>query len=96
MKISEISLQIVKDYCGISYSDSDEIIENVMIPSAKSFILGYTGLSSEQVEKYDDFAFALLILVNDMYSNREYTLNVNRQVNPAVKTLLGMHSVNYL
>ena len=96
MKISEISLQIVKYYCGISDSDSDEIIENVMIPSAKSFILGYTGLSSEQVEKYDDFAFALLILVNDMYSNREYTLNVNRQVNPAVKTLLGMHSVNYL
>lgn len=96
MKINEISLQIVKDYCGISDSDSDEIIENVMIPSAKSFILGYTGLSSEQVEKYDDFAFALLILVNDMYSNREYTLNVNRQVNPAVKTLLGMHSVNYL
>lgn len=96
MKISEISLQIVKDYCGISDSDSDEIIENVMIPSVKSFILGYTGLSSEQVEKYDDFAFALLILVNDMYSNREYTLNVNRQVNPAVKTLLGMHSVNYL
>ena len=96
MKISDITLQIVKDFCGISDNDSDEIIKNLMIPSAKSFITSYTGLSSENLDKYEEFAFAMLILVNDMYSNREYTLNVNRQVNPAVKTLLGMHSVNYL
>lgn len=96
MKINEISLQTVKDYCGISDSDSDEIIKNVLIPSAKSFITAYTGISPENLDEYEDFAFALLILVNDMYTSREYTLNANRQVNPAVKTLLGMHSVNYL
>lgn len=96
MKISEISLQYVKDYCGISGDDSDEIVENILVPAAKSYIVSYTGLPAEDLDKYDDFSYAMLILVNDMYTSREYTLNVNRQVNPAVRTLLGMHSVNYL
>lgn len=96
MKISEISIQTVKDYCGISDDDSDEIIKNILVPSAKSYIVSYTGLPAEDLDRYDDFAYAMLILVNDMYTSREYTINLGRQINPAVKTLLGLHSVNYL
>lgn len=96
MKISEISIQTVKDYCGISDDDSDELVKNVLIPVAKAYISGYTGLPAEDLDRYDDFAYAMLILVNDMYTSREYTINLSRKVNPAVKTLLGLHSVNCL
>lgn len=96
MKISEITPEIVKDYCGISDDYSDRIITDVLIPAAKSYIVGYTGLPAENLDNYEDFTTALLVLVNDMYTNREYTLNYCKQVNPAVKTILGLYSVNYL
>lgn len=96
MKISEITLKTVKDYCGISDDDSDELVKNVLIPAAKAYISGYTGLPAEDLDKHEDFGYAMLILVNDMFTGREYTVSLNRQVNPAVKTLLGLHSVNYL
>lgn len=96
MKISEITPEIVKDYCGISDSDSDEIIKNVLIPSAKAYISGYTGLSAEEINSHEDLSTAFLVLVNDMYTQRDYTLSFQKQINPAVKTILGLYSVNYL
>lgn len=96
MKISEITPEIVKDYCGISDNDSDELIKNVLMPAAKKFIIGYTGLSETEINQYDDLATAFMVLVNDMYTQRDYTLNINRQVNPCVKTILSLYSVNYL
>lgn len=96
MKISEITPEIVKDYCGISDSDSDEIIKNVLMPSAKSYIIGYTGLTAEEINVHEDLSTAFLVLVNDMYTQRDYTLSFQKQINPAVSTILGLYSVNYL
>ena len=96
MKISEITPEIVKDYCGISDNDSDKIIADVLIPSAKSYIIGYTGLSEEEIDKHEDISHAFMVLVNDMYTQRDYTLSFQKQVNPAVSTILGLYSVNYL
>ncbi len=96
MKISEITTEIVKDYCGISDNDSDEIIEKVLMSAAKTFITGYTGLSETEINQHDDLATAFMVLVSDMYTQRDYTLNINRQVNPCVKTILSLYAVNYL
>lgn len=96
MKINEISVKSVKDYCGISDSDSDELIEKILMPSAKAYIIGYTGLTETEINQHDDLSTAFMVLINDMYTQRDYTLNINRQVNPAVKNILRMYAVNYL
>lgn len=96
MKASELTLEIIKDYCGICDNDSDEIIEKVLLPSAKSFVKGYTGLTESEIDKYDDISIACMVLVNDMYTQRDYTLNLQKQVNPCVRTILGMYAKNYL
>lgn len=96
MKISELTPQIVKDYCGISDSDSDDIIEKALLPAAKAYIIGYTGLTAEQCDEHEDIAIACMVLVNDMFSQRDYTISMHRQVSPTVKTILGMYAVNYL
>lgn len=96
MKINEITTEIVKDYCGISDKDSDEMIKKVLMPAAKTFITGYTGLSETEINQHDDLATAFMVLINDMYTQRDYTLNMNKQVNPCVKTILSLYSVNYL
>lgn len=96
MKISELTAAMVKDYCGISDDDSDDIINNMLMPAAKAYIIGYTGLTTEQLDEHDDLATAFCILVNDMFTSREYTLSSHKQVAPAVKTILSMYAVNNL
>ena len=95
MKISEITPEIVKDYCGISDNDSDKIV-NVLMSSAKAYIMGYTGLSAKEVDLHEDLTTAFMVLVNDMYTQRDFTLSFQKQVNPAVSTILGLYAVNYL
>lgn len=96
MKISELTADIIKDYCGISDNDSDDIIMDTLFPAAKEYITSYTGLSETQCEEHEDLTLALMILVNDMYSEREGTISVHKKVSPTVSTILGMHAVNYL
>ena len=96
MKISELTPDIIRDYCGISDDDSDDVIIKVMMPAAKAFIMGYTGLSEIQIDQHEDITTAFMVLINDMYTQRDYTLAFYKQVNPCVKTILGMHAINYL
>lgn len=96
MKISELTAGIVKDYCGISDDNSDDIIEKVLLPAAREYIKGYTGLTAEQCDEHEDLSIACMVLVNDMFSQRDYTISMHRQISPTVKTILGMYAVNYL
>lgn len=94
--MSELTPDIVKDYCGISDSDSDDVIRNILIPAAKKYIIGYTGLTAEQCDEHEDISIACMVLVNDMFTQRDYTISMHRQISPTVKTILGMYAVNYL
>lgn len=96
MKISELTLAIVKDYCGVSDEDSDELIEDVLLPAAKKYIIGYTGLTAEQCDEHEDLTTACIVIVNDMLSQRSYTLSLHQQVSPTVKTLLSMYATNHI
>ena len=95
MKISELTPGLVKDYCGISDNDSDDII-TALISAAKAYIKGYTGLTSEQCDEHEDITIACMVLVNDMFTQRDYTLSLHRQVAPTVKAILSMYAVNHL
>lgn len=96
MTISELTPELVKDYCGISDDDSDDIVEDMLMPAAKAYIKGYTGLNDEQLDEHDDLATAFCVLVNDMYTARDYTLSLHKQVSPTVKTILSMYAINHL
>lgn len=96
MKLSEIPLAVVKDYCGISDGDSDNILEKAVMPSAKAFIRGYTGLSDDEIDKHEDITTAFLVLVYDMYTQRDYILSYQKQVNPCVETILNMYAKYFI
>lgn len=90
MKISELSDQQIKEYCGM---DEDCSMLDVYKSAAKSFIVSYTGLSDEEVKSHEDLTIAYLVLINDMSLNRDYTVNTDR-LNPTVATALSLHSRN--
>lgn len=94
MKISDITVEFARDYCGVS-DQSESMRIQMCMDAAKSFILGHTGLGATEADMHDDLAIAYLILTNEYYTNRDYT-GGNTARNPAVRQILALHSVNYL
>lgn len=96
MTISELTPAMVKDYSGISDDDSDDIVGTLIMPAAKAYIIGYTGLTVEEIDQHADLATAFCVLCNDMFTQRDYTTSIHRQVSPTVKTILSLYAVNHL
>lgn len=95
MKISEVTDEIINDYCGICEEEASDLLE-AMKPAAQAFIRSYTGLTDAEIEEHEDLTVAYLLLINDMYSQRDYTLSWQKQVNPTVDLILRSHAINYL
>lgn len=94
MKISEVTFQQASDYCGAGEDERDFIILAFM-DSAKAFMAGYMGLTIEQLDEHEDLVPAYLTLINEMHTNRDYSVEQAAE-NKFVKQVLAMHSVNYL
>lgn len=100
MKVKDITEESLKDYIGVSYDDDDIIIE-ILKDAAFAFISSYTGMSEEEIYEADDIAYAYMCIINEMYEKRNYTAEqrssaVKSALNPCVKTILDMHSKNYV
>ncbi|KAF0822515.1 head-tail connector protein [Cytobacillus firmus] len=96
MKISEITIQELKDYAH-ELNDDPEInrtFTNILM-ACKAYIKGYTGLTLEQMDNKEDLTMVLMVLANELYENRSYTVQ-NDKVNTVIKSILDMYSVNLL
>lgn len=94
MKINEITRQHVKDYARIDFTEDDTLIDTIML-AVKAHIKSYTGLTDDVINAKDDLSVAFMILCNELYENREYTVKQDK-VNVVVKSILDMYSVNLL
>ncbi len=94
MKLSEVSLSVIKAHCGVSGNDSDELL-TVYKDAAAKLVQDYTGLTAEQVDKHPDITVAFLNMINEMYSQR-LVMTAGTQLNEFQRQILDMHSVNYL
>lgn len=92
MRVSEVTLEVVKEFCGVSDNDSDALL-TACISAAKSFVVSYTGLSAEEIDNHEDITTALLVLIYNMYADRDYT-TANDKINPLVQSILALHSGN--
>jgi hypothetical protein len=105
MKISEVTIQHLKDYARVSHGDDDTLFTAILV-ACKKFISNYTGLpladdpeTTDVIENncdaHEDLTIVLMILSNEMYDNRAFTVQENK-VNTVIKSILDMHSVNLL
>ncbi len=93
MTVSEITINVVKDWLGVS--DGDETALNACMTAAKSRAMGYTGLTLAELDEHEDITIAVLGLCNDFYTNnRPDTAQIS--MNKMSKSLLDMHSKNLL
>ena len=94
MKISEVNISDLKEYANVDHDYDNNIFSNILL-SSKSYIKSYTGLNEEQIDSKEELTIALMILCNEMYENRIYTVE-NDKVNKIVNSILDMHSINLL
>lgn len=97
MRLSEIDLDLVKEYLRQDGDDDDRLIQ-LMIESAKSYLVNYTGATLEELEAHEDVCLAVLLLISEFYDNRTIAINdkLNLRFNEMLTSLLGRHSVNLL
>ena len=98
MKVSEVDAQSLAEYARLDDPGEIELKElERMKGSAVAMITAYTGLSVEELDEHEDITQALYVLVMDMFDNRNLLIDYkSTNLNPAVRTILNMHSVNLL
>lgn len=92
--ISTMTLAMVKNYLRVDTSADDSLL-TVILAAAKRFCAQYTGLTTEDLDQYEDMPLAVLAVCADMYEVRQVTLN-GTQINPTTAQILGTYSTNLL
>lgn len=88
MKISKLTDEIIKEFCGI---DGECNLLDVYKSAAQSFIKSETGLNDGEIDEHEDLSIVYLMLINDMSLNRDYVV-IKETVNPTVSRILGFYS----
>lgn len=98
MKVSEVDEMILAEYARLDDPSDIELNElKRMRESAVAMITAYTGLKEEELDEHADITQALFVLVMDMFDNRNLMIDYkSTNMNPAVKMILNLHSVNLL
>lgn len=95
-KVSDITYEDVADYLRLAEIDNDDINTlNNLLSVAKTFIINYTGRTSEELDNYQDFVIVVFVLCQDMWDNRTMYVE-SKNLNNVIESILGMHSVNLL
>jgi|SRR5205085_11844492 len=103
MKVSEVSINDLKQYANVFHDEDDNLFTSILA-AGKQFITTYTGLPLEDdpvnnitdsVDDHEDLTIALMVLSNSMYDERAFVVD-NTKLNFVIKQILDSHSVNYL
>lgn len=97
MKVSEIT---TGDICAHLRVDEVYILEDrsyleIIKKAAVEYVKSYTGLDDGGIDQHEDITIAVLVLISDMYDNRQIYVDKSN-TNRVVDTILGMHCINLL
>ena len=94
MKVSELTLDIIKQYLRIDGNDDDVLLE-MLLASSIQYCISYMGCTKEDLEKYDDVTIVVLALISDSYEVRQFTTSTIT-LNPIMQGVLDLHCSNFL
>lgn len=93
MKVSEITTGHIAEYLRLDEEDGAAAKLQPVLDAAKAYIVSYTGIPENELDNYEEFYVAVMVLCQDMYDNRSYYVERN-YVNKTVSTILDMHRRN--
>lgn len=94
MKVSELTLPVIKQYLRIDGND-DDVILTMFKDSAITYCTSYMGCTKQDLEKYPDVTTVVLALISDSYEVRQFTTSTVT-LNPIMQGVLDLHCSNFL
>lgn len=94
MKVSELTLDIIKQYLRVDGNDDDLLLE-MLLASSIQYCTSYMGCANEDLEKYDDVTIVVLALIADSYEVRQFTTSTIT-LNPIMQGVLDLHCSNFV
>ena len=94
MQVSELTLDIIKQYLRIDGND-DDILLHILLVSAISYCTGYMGCGKSDLDKYPDVTIVVLSLIADSYEVRQFTTSTVT-LNPVMQGVLDLHCSNFI
>ena len=94
MKVSELTLDIIKQYLRVDGNDDDLLLE-MLLASSIQYCTSYMGCTNEDLEKYDDVTIVVLTLIADSYEVRQFTTSTIT-LNPIMQGVLDLHCSNFV
>ncbi len=94
MKVSEISLDTLKQYLRVDGND-DDILLGAYLDSAKEYMMSYLGCTEQDLDKYAPLAVVAMAIVADAFEVRQFTSSTITK-NPLIEQMLAMYCNNFL
>lgn len=94
MKVSELTLDVIKQYLRVDGND-DDILLNMLLASSIQYCTSYMGCTTKDLEKYDDVTIVVLALIADSYEVRQFTTSTIT-LNPIMQGVLDLHCSNFI
>lgn len=97
MKCSEVSIADVKLFCRVE-DEAEDGLFSAILDAGKQFLLSQTGLTAEECDEKADLTLALLMVCEDFYEKRGYSMETGKtlNVNPAAKAIIDQYNMNIL
>lgn len=94
MKVSELTLDIIKQYLRVDGNNDDLLLE-MLLASSIQYCTSYMGCTDKDLEKYDDVTIVVLSLIADSYEVRQFTTSTIT-LNPIMQGVLDLHCSNFI
>ena len=101
MVVSAVTVDDVVEFLGLGddlTEDDKRSLQNIYMTSARAYIRGFTNLTDDEIDMHEDITNAYLVLINEMYSKRDYSIynGNNTGVNKCVDNILSMYAKNHI
>ena len=100
MKVSELTVNVVGEWLGyivsggtLTPAEATEL--SLALSAAKSQAVGYTGLTEEELDAFEDITIAVLGLCNDALTGNRPE-GAERAMNRMSEGILALHCRNFL
>lgn len=95
-QFSQITVNDVETYLRLAeITLAEATMLGTILEAAKSYVLTYTGRTSEEADTFPEFTIAVYVICEDMFDKRTYTVDAD-STNKIVDSILGSRSINLL
>lgn len=94
MKVSELTLNTIKQYLRIDGNDDDVLLQ-MLLDASVQYCTSYMGCNKQELENYEDVTVVILSLISDSYEVRQFTTSTIT-LNPFMQGVLDLHCGNFL